>query len=251
MHPYEDEQFLSEHPDVKARVEKLQGTPLDAPPPYEKRRHSFSGGGPNTSFPSYNDAGPSGSTATPPTDEQREARKRGLLAKLKDKTIGTKEEREAHRKQKEEEREAHKKQKEEEREAHRKQKEAEREAYRKWKAEERAREEEELREARRRNLEERAAYMQRHGGYPPYGEYGGYPGYNGGYSGMYGPPVGDPYAYNSRRTGRTGFGGGGMALPLLGGLAGGLLLGDILDGGFGGGFDGGFGGGDFGGGGFF
>ena len=47
--------------------------------------------------------------------------------------------------------------------------------------------------------------------------------------------------YGSRRRG----GGGGIGLPLLGGLAGGLLLGDLLDGGFG---DGGFGGGDFGGG---
>jgi predicted lipid-binding transport protein (Tim44 family) len=49
-----------------------------------------------------------------------------------------------------------------------------------------------------------------------------------------------PMAYRERRTR-----GGGMALPLLGGLAGGLLLGDILDGGFGGG---GFDGGGFGGG---
>ncbi|KAG9001074.1 hypothetical protein FRB94_007135 [Tulasnella sp. JGI-2019a] len=49
---------------------------------------------------------------------------------------------------------------------------------------------------------------------------------------------------------RTGFGGGGMGIPLLGGLAGGLLLGDLIGGGFdggdggfgdgGGGFDGGF-----------
>lgn len=248
MHPYEDEQFLSEHPDIKAKVEKLQGTSLEAPPPYEKRRHSFSVGESSVPFSSHNNAVPSGSAIARQTDEQREERKRGVFAKLKDKTIGTKEEREAHRKHKEEEREAHKKQKD-----------AEREAYRKRRAEERAREEEELREARRRNLEERAAYMQSHGGYPPYGGqgyggYGGYPGrgYGGGYSGQYGPPMGDPYAYDTRRTGRSGFGGGGLALPLLGGLAGGLLLGDMLDGGFGGGgFDGGFGGGDFGGGGFF
>ena len=44
---------------------------------------------------------------------------------------------------------------------------------------------------------------------------------------------------------RHGFG-GGMAMPVLGGLAGGMLLGDMM----GGGFDGGFGGGDFGGGAF-
>ncbi|KAJ8594853.1 hypothetical protein M405DRAFT_729170 [Rhizopogon salebrosus TDB-379] len=204
VHPYEDEKFLSEHPDINAKVGKLQGASLEAPPPYEKRRHSFSGGDSGVPFSSHDDAGPSGSSATPSTDEQREERKRGVFAKLKDKTIGTKEERDAHKKQKEEEREAHKKQKD-----------AEREAYRKRKAEQYAREEEE--------------------------RYGGH-----GYNGQYGPPPGDPYAYNSRRQGRSGF--GGMGLPLLGGLAGGLLLGDMLDGGFGGG---GFGGGDFGGGGFF
>ncbi|OJA16248.1 hypothetical protein AZE42_00078, partial [Rhizopogon vesiculosus] len=178
VHPYEDEQFLSDNPEIKAKVEKLQGTSLDAPPPYEKRRHSFSGGDSSVPFRSHNNAEPSGSAITPPTDEEHEARKRGMFAKLKDKTIGTKEEREVQ-----------KKQKEEEREAHRKQKEAEREAYKKRKAEERAREEEAYREARRRNLEERAAYMQQHGGYPPYGGggygYDGYPGrgYGGGYGG--------------------------------------------------------------------
>ncbi|KAG1757719.1 hypothetical protein EDB19DRAFT_1658672 [Suillus lakei] len=231
VHPYEDEQFLSENPDIKARVEKLQGAPLVDPPPYEKRRHSFSGG--EAAVPLHNDARSSGSAVSPLIDERHEERKRGMFGKLKDKAIGTKEEREAHKKQK---------------------------------AEERAREEELLREARRRNLEERAAYMQQHGGYAPYGgstSYG-YPGNSGGY-GRYGPPAGDPYAYDNRyggggfggggfggggfggrRNGRSGFGSGGMALPLLGGLAGGLLLGDMLDGGFGGGgFDGGFGGGGF------
>ncbi|KAG0696031.1 hypothetical protein DFH29DRAFT_952879 [Suillus ampliporus] len=221
VHPYEDEEFLSENPDIRAKVEKLQGAPLVDPPPYEKRRHSFSGGEPDVPF--RNDTKSSSSAVTPPIDERHEEHKRGMFGKLKDKAIGTKEEREAHKKQK---------------------------------AEERAREEEALREARKRNLEERAAYMRQHGAYPPYG---GYPGYsnagysNAGYSGagygQYGPPVGDPYAYNDRRRmgrGGGGFGGGGMALPLLGGLAGGLLLGDLLDGGMGGGgFDGGFGGGGF------
>jgi hypothetical protein len=61
------------------------------------------------------------------------------------------------------------------------------------------------------------------------------------FDGPYGPPM-------EYRQGRRG---GGVALPLLGGLAGGLLLGDILDGGFdGGGFGGGFDGGGFDGGGF-
>ena len=63
------------------------------------------------------------------------------------------------------------------------------------------------------------------------------------YGPSYGPSYGPPMAYRNR----GGFGGGGVGLPLLGGLAGGLLLGDILDGGFdGGGFDGGgFDGGGF------
>ncbi|KAG2159713.1 uncharacterized protein EDB93DRAFT_1237008 [Suillus bovinus] len=221
VHPYEDEQFLSENPDIKAKVEKIKGPSLEDPPPYEQRRHSFSGG--EEAVPLRTNAQSSQSTVSPPVDEHHEERKRGMFGKLKDKTIGTKEEREAHKRQK---------------------------------AEERAREEELRREARRRNLEERAAYMQQHGGYPPYGGYGYSPDYSGGYSGrsQYGPPVGDPYAYNEgpygRRSRRGGFG-GGMALPLLGGLAGGLLLGDMLDGGFGGGgfggggFDGGFGGGGF------
>ncbi|KAG1846870.1 hypothetical protein F4604DRAFT_1894885 [Suillus subluteus] len=223
VHPYEDEQFLSENPDIKAKVEKLRA-PLADPPPYEKRRHSFSAG--ETAASLHADAMSSGSAGSPPIDEHQEERKRGMFGKLKDKAIGTKEEREAHKKQK---------------------------------AEERARDEELRREARRRNLEQRAAYMQQNGGYPPYGY--GYPGYSGGGYGpsQYGPPAGDPYAYNDGRYGRGsrrgGFG-GGMALPLLGGLAGGLLLGDMLDGGFGGGgFGGGFGGGafdgGFGGGGFF
>ncbi|KAG1875606.1 hypothetical protein DFJ58DRAFT_903293 [Suillus subalutaceus] len=218
VHPYEDEQFLSENPGIKAKVEKLRA-PLADPPPYEKRRHSFSAG--ETAASLHADAMSSGSAGSPPIDEHQEERKRGMFGKLKDKAIGTKEEREAHKKQK---------------------------------AEERARDEELRREARRRNLEQRAAYMQQNGGYPPYGY--GYPGYSGGGYGpsQYGPPAGDPYAYNDGRYGRGsrrgGFG-GGMALPLLGGLAGGLLLGDMLDGGFGGGgfggggFDGGFGGGGF------
>lgn len=75
-------------------------------------------------------------------------------------------------------------------------------------------------------------------------------GYGNGYGNRYGQPVyaapvgspfGGPYSsYGGRgRYGNnSGFGGGGVALPLIGGLAGGLLLGDLLGGGFdnGGGF---------------
>jgi len=61
--------------------------------------------------------------------------------------------------------------------------------------------------------------------------------------GQYPPPG---MAYGGRRRG-----GGGMAMPLMGGLAGGMLLGSMMDGdGYGGGYGGdyGGGGGDFGGG---
>lgn len=60
---------------------------------------------------------------------------------------------------------------------------------------------------------------------------------------VYGAPIGSPYGYGGYGSGvrgrqqygnNSGFGGGGIALPLIGGLAGGLLLGDLLDGGFGG-----------------
>ena len=57
----------------------------------------------------------------------------------------------------------------------------------------------------------------------------------------YAAPPGDPYncygGYESydrygRRRQNNGFGGGGLGLPILGGLAGGLLLGDLIGGGF-------------------
>jgi len=74
-------------------------------------------------------------------------------------------------------------------------------------------------------------------GYDP--RFGG-PQYGGGYDPRFGgPSYGSGYGSNPRRRG-----GGGLALPLLGGLAGGLLLGELFDDGFGGGD---FGGGDFGG----
>lgn len=47
----------------------------------------------------------------------------------------------------------------------------------------------------------------------PYNSYGGYESYG---------------RYRGRQ--RNGFGGGGLALPIIGGLAGGLLLGDLIGG---------------------
>ncbi|KAK0464965.1 uncharacterized protein EV420DRAFT_930767 [Desarmillaria tabescens] len=64
VHPYEDDQFLREHPDIR---EKTRLAPDYSP---ENRGHSFS----RTSAPHH---------------------KRGFFGKLKDKAIGSKEERQA------------------------------------------------------------------------------------------------------------------------------------------------------------
>ncbi|EGO05174.1 hypothetical protein SERLA73DRAFT_174140 [Serpula lacrymans var. lacrymans S7.3] len=226
VHPYEDEQFLSENPEIKKKVtgrfKRTVDTDTDEPPPYEQvRRHSYSGDV-SSSVPKRRD---SVSPEIPSVENVNNEHKRGVFGRLKDKAIGTKEEREAERKRK---------------------------------AEERAQLEEQYRQARIQNLQARQTSRANYGQYDGYG----YPGRMGGY----GPPMGSPYGYDGysrsafggRGMGMGGSGmgmrggmGGGMAMPLLGGLAGGLLLGDLLDGGFGGGgfggggFDGGMGGGGF------
>lgn len=71
--------------------------------------------------------------------------KRGVFGRLKDKAIGTREEREEHKR---------------------------------IRAEQAAQAEEQARRARRQQLEEREAYMRAHGGYAPYHpSHTGYPGY--------------------------------------------------------------------------
>ncbi|KIK93996.1 hypothetical protein PAXRUDRAFT_828434 [Paxillus rubicundulus Ve08.2h10] len=182
-HPHEDGQFLDEHPEVKAKVDSLSGSNLTEPPPYDPG----SWGGGESSSSDFHDHHHTTSSDSDHTGDSSTDKKRGLFGRLKDKAIGTKEEREEHKR---------------------------------TKAEEAARMEEQMRQERMRNLEERAAYMQLHGGYAPY-----HPSY-GGYSrhspvNIYTPPGGAPRS-------RVG-GGSGL---LLGGLAGGLLLGDMLSGGF-------------------
>ncbi|KAI0660480.1 hypothetical protein C8Q70DRAFT_975757 [Cubamyces menziesii] len=225
VHPYEDEQFLREHPDVRDRLAReYRGTATeDAPPPYSPRRHSFNG----TS---------SGSHLNVPTDDRRPARcqpgtpkpPRGFFGKLKDKAIGTKEEREA---RKQEERRMH-------------------EQYL-----------QQLAEQRRRMQQQRMSTPS--GGFGAFNQRPGYQ-YSSYSQPIYAAPMGNPWSMGGglggRRYGRSGFG-GGIGMPLLAGAAGGLLLGDLLDGpGFGGGwgdpgwdnggFGGGFDGGGFDGGGF-
>ncbi|KAI0715152.1 hypothetical protein C8Q76DRAFT_729814 [Earliella scabrosa] len=218
VHPYEDEQFLREHPDVRDRLARER--PASAPPPpYSPRRHSYAGS-PTSSgnAPVRNDAiRPSVSQpGTPGADKNR-----GFFGKLKDKAIGTKEEREARR------------------------------------LEEQRRQEQYMRQlAEQRRLRQQAFQQQRMSS--PYGGYGGggFGGYGAQYGrpygqSMYGPPAGSPFGMAGRRPGRSGFGGIGM--PLLAGAAGGLLLGEMLDGPDYGGYDGGggFDGGGFDGGGDF
>lgn len=179
VHPYEDELFLKEHPDIR---EKTHPAPDYSP---ENSGHSLSG----SSAPQH---------------------KRGFFGKLKDKAIGSKEERQAGK---------------------------DRIAM--------------LQEQRRQQYGANQTFYGGHGTSdyraPQYG------------ASRYPQTVyqQQPVVVTQRRQGGGMGGMGGMALPLVGGLAGGLLLGDLLDGGFndhddfggndfGGGGD--FGGGDFGGG---
>jgi hypothetical protein len=91
-HPYEDEQYLQEHPDVKEKVGHLvqQHESKDDPAP-KTRRHSFNGHDSATMVPDDDD--------TAPTSSKKGKEKRGFFGKLKDKAIGTKEEREAYKKE--------------------------------------------------------------------------------------------------------------------------------------------------------
>ena len=90
VHPYEDEQYLREHPDVREKVASRKSdyaAPPGAPSPDSNRRTSY--GGASTSASTSDVSGGDSS-------------KRGFFGKIKDKTIGTKEEREARKRYEEE-----------------------------------------------------------------------------------------------------------------------------------------------------
>jgi len=132
VHPYEDDQFLSEHPELN---------PSDDPPSYDA---ATAGHRPPKSDSSKGDAVQSDAVAGPSSHPEH---KRGMFGKLKDKAIGTKEEREEQRR---------------------------------IRAEQIARAEEQAALARARQREEREAYMRAHGGYAPYHpSYAQRPGYDG------------------------------------------------------------------------
>ena len=86
-HPYEDEEYLREHPDVREKVGNVarKRSPKEDPKP--TRRHSFNGHDSATMAPDDDLALPDSS--------KKGKNKRGFLGKLKDKAIGTKEERAA------------------------------------------------------------------------------------------------------------------------------------------------------------
>ncbi|PIL31568.1 hypothetical protein GSI_06270 [Ganoderma sinense ZZ0214-1] len=214
VHPYEDEQFLREHPDIRECLARELRT-SDQPPPYTPRRHSFSG--PTTTTGS---AVPEGENAMRTSQSQPETPKpsqqrRGFFGKLKDKAIGTKEERDARRREEEQ-----------------------------W--------QHHVAEMRSRRQQEEIAALRDRGWYPQYGSapYGagmyGQP--------VYGAPAGDPYGVGGRRHGGFGGGGIGLPLlaGAAGGLLLGYIIANDFDGGGfggggfdGGGFDGGWGGGGF------
>ena len=90
MHPYEDEQYLRDHPDVREKIGRkndVDFAPPSGPPPAGEHRASSSHAGPSTSQTNV---------------AKSDAEKRGFFGKMKDKAIGTKEEREARRRYEEE-----------------------------------------------------------------------------------------------------------------------------------------------------
>ena len=99
-HPYEDGEYLQTHPDVREKViiGGSRGSESNLPPPSfeeSQRRHSF--GGVSSS------SRPQASSTSPTKLKKRNDRDRGFLGKLKDKAIGTKEEREAEKRRRQEE----------------------------------------------------------------------------------------------------------------------------------------------------
>jgi len=208
VHPYEDEQYLREHPDIREKVtsmmkqfetDRARKELSNSDRPMPERRNSFSGR-------DNEDMGDGPSRGSAAALSPSAAKKRGFFAKMKDKAIGTKEEREAYRREMARIDMERRKQREvairAQQAAYRKQEEA-------W---------------QRQQQLQRQQFSQ--AGPSQFG-YSGY-----GQQQAYYPPPGAPYGrteyvYQQQQQSR-GFGGGGGGLALLGGLAGGLLLGDLL-----------------------
>jgi len=97
-HPYEDKEYLKAHPDVREKLDINvlgdSGSNL-RPPSFEEsqRRHSFGGS---------SSSGRPQAISVSAADSSKH-KDRGFFGKLKDKTIGTKEEREAEKRRRQEE----------------------------------------------------------------------------------------------------------------------------------------------------
>ncbi|KAF8308740.1 hypothetical protein DL93DRAFT_2170858 [Clavulina sp. PMI_390] len=205
VHPLDDPEFMLTHRgDDGSNVEDLENNHLEHPPP------GFSDKVQSSEYPEDKQARhddenelaqassePLTSTLAPPTKKQ------GLLSKLKQKAIGTKEEREAARQMHE-----------------RRRKEQERQYYERRNAMVAARMQQiEAQEQRRRQQAGHSAQRGQQYDRPAMNAYGG-------------PMYEDPYAngstpYGRRQGGGGGLGGGGTT---LGTLSGGLLLGDLVGG---------------------
>ena len=99
-HPYEDEEYLKAHPDIREKINigGFGGSESNlSPPSFEEsqRRHSFTGASSSSQ---------SQATSTPAAKlkKHKDQGDRGLLGKLKDKAIGTKEQREADKRRRQE-----------------------------------------------------------------------------------------------------------------------------------------------------
>ena len=92
-HPYDDEEYLREHPEVREKVESLDVKQRDSKdsPTSRPRRHSFNGRDSAAMVPENDE--------TTRDSSGKGKGKRGFFGKLKDKAIGTKEEREAYRRE--------------------------------------------------------------------------------------------------------------------------------------------------------
>ena len=97
-HPYEDDEYLKAHPDVREKINAggMGGSASNLlPPSFEEsqRRHSY-GGASSSSRPQ---------TTGTPAAKLSKRKDRNFLGKLKDKAIGTKEERQAEKQRRREE----------------------------------------------------------------------------------------------------------------------------------------------------
>ena len=97
-HPYDDEQYLQEHPEVREKVEShaKQQDSKDSSTS-KPRRHSFNGQDSTSMVPDDDEADEAAPDSSKKGKGKAKVAKRGFFGKLKDKAIGTKEEREAHR----------------------------------------------------------------------------------------------------------------------------------------------------------